>query len=63
MTSQADLIGPWGPSLCLIAISEHPIAAVQPMCSVMSNYKISEKFSLNIPTWQYMPDLCLSALS
>jgi dTDP-4-dehydrorhamnose reductase len=46
-----------------IATSEYPTAAVRPMFSAMSNYRIAEKFSLNIPTWQYMLGLCMSEMS
>jgi dTDP-4-dehydrorhamnose reductase len=47
-------------SLRPITTREYPTAAVRPVYSAMSNNKITEKFSLNIPTWQHMLGLCMA---
>jgi len=47
-------------SLRRITTGEYPTAAARPLYSAMSNNKIAEKFSLNIPTWQHMLGLCMA---
>ena len=42
--------------LRLIVTSERSTVIVRPMYSAVSIYKISKKFNLNIPTWQYKLD-------
>lgn len=42
-----------------VATHEYPTVAERPKYSTMSNHKATEKFSLTIPSWQFMLDLCM----